>query len=47
MPVDFHLELMQWMPPADGITMCQSDVSKNVTQRREHPLHQFSMEINK
>lgn len=24
--VDFHAELMEWMPPPDGIAMCQSDV---------------------
>ena len=35
--VDCHLELIEWMPPPDGIAMCQSDVRENVTQRREHP----------
>jgi hypothetical protein len=35
--VGFHAELMEWMPPPDGIAMCQSDVYNNVTQRREHP----------
>ncbi|MNU94887.1 hypothetical protein D3C71_848800 [compost metagenome] len=35
--VGFHAELMEWMPPPDGIAMCQSDVCNNVTQRREHP----------
>ena len=34
---DFHREVMEWMPPPAGIVMCQSDVRRNVTQRREHP----------
>ena len=29
--VNFRRELMEWMPPPDGIAMCQSDVSNNVT----------------
>jgi hypothetical protein len=24
--VDFHAELMGWIPPPDGIAMCQGDV---------------------
>ena len=29
--------LMVWMPPPDGIAMCQSDVSLNVTEEGGHP----------
>ena len=26
MSVDFHPEVMGWIPPSDGIAMCQGDV---------------------
>ncbi|SEH87116.1 hypothetical protein RTCCBAU85039_2804 [Rhizobium tibeticum] len=29
--IDITVELMEWMPPPDGIAMCQSDVRQNVT----------------
>lgn len=38
--VGFHAELMEWMPPPDGIAMCQSDVRQNVT--RGESIHEGS-----
>ena len=34
--VDCHRELMGWIPPPDGIAMCQGDVG-HITDRRKHP----------
>ncbi len=30
-----HGVVMAWMPPPDGIAMCQGDVSRNVTEKGE------------
>ena len=41
-PVDCHRELMGWIPPPDGIAMCQGDVG-HITDRRKHPWNKLPL----
>jgi hypothetical protein len=40
--VDCHRELMGWIPPPDGIAMCQGDVG-HITDRRKHPWNKLPL----